>query len=142
MITDDPNSLLIMDQSAFRLDLLKKRRDLKVGIEVLWIQLKHVTEQFKCFVQVLWLLDLPSFNLSEQADGLIAVFVPGTRQHSVKMRLRNLEVAHLKEHFRQAEQRLVILRIVLQRLLVALEGLVVVVLCVLYFTKDEVKVGA
>ena len=142
MVTNDPDALLIMNESAFRLDLLKKRRDFKIGIEILWIQLKDVTEQLECFVQVLWLLNLPSFDLSEQADGLIAVFIPGTRQHGVEMRLCNLEVAHLKEHFRQAEERLVILRIVLQGLLVALKGLVVVVLSVFYLAKDEVEVGA
>ena len=99
MVTNDPNSLLIMDQSAFRLNLLEKRRDLKVSIEVLRIQLEHVTEQLERFVQVLWLLDLPRFDLSEQAYGLVAVFISWTRQHGVQMRLCNLEVAHLKEHF-------------------------------------------
>ena len=39
MVTNDPNSLLIMDQSAFGLDLLKEGGNLKVGIEVLRIQL-------------------------------------------------------------------------------------------------------
>ena len=136
------NTLLVVDQSSLRFDLLEETCDFKVGVVVEGVQLAHVPEELESLILILWSTRLPSLDLGQEPDSFIAIFVPRAGQHGVQVLLGRLEISHMEVHLGLAEECLVVPGIELDALLVALEGFLVALLRVLDLAKDEVESGS
>lgn len=77
IVAHNANALLVVDESAFWLNLLEQASNLKVGVIVLRVELANMPEQLQCLVLVLWGTRLTSLYLSQESYSFVTVFVPG-----------------------------------------------------------------
>ena len=114
VVAHDGDALLVVNKGTFWLILLEKSRDFKIGVVIVRVELADLTEQLQSFLLVGRGPRLASFDLGQQANGLVAVLVAWTPNHSVEVSLSHLEVTHVEEHLREAEESRVIQLVVPQ----------------------------
>ena len=88
--------------------MLEERRDFKIGVIVMRIELADLTEQLQSFLLVGGGARLACLDLCQQADSFIAVLETSARDHRVQVGLCSLEVAHVELDFGKAEECLII----------------------------------
>jgi len=98
-----------------------------------------VSEKFECFSLVIGVSGLTSLDLSQQSDGFVTILVAIAGENSVQMCLCSLKVAHVEWHLGEAEECLIVARIVAKTFFILLESRVVVFLDVLNLAEDEME---